>query len=206
MELDANVPLFRARSHNSGNPWTEPKDLGPPPDEKASQNRMNPVGIPMFYVSEDPKTALDEIRARTGGFSVGIFRLTRPALVLDLTAIPPTPSLFARIPDTTEFNPRQNLMFLHEGQHRISEPISDEDRIHIDYVPTQIVTEYIRCLPPLAGRPVEGIKYPSSVAPGCWSAVLFANQRNVVGIEEGRFRDDQSNRWIRLASSCTYRL
>ena len=97
-------------------------------------------------------------------------------------------------------------MFLHEVKHRISEPICDDDRIHIDYVPTQIVTEYIRCLPPLAARLVEGIKYPSSVAPGCWSAVLFANQRNVVGIEEGRFRDDQSNKWIRLASSCTYRL
>ena len=206
VEIDPNVPLFRAQQHCPGNPLTKPEDLGPPPEEKASQNRMSPAGISMFYVSEDPDTALAEIRARTGEFSVGCFRLTRPALVLDLSAIPPIPSLFARIPETTAFNPRRILMFLHEVQRRISEPICNDDRVHIDYVPTQVVTEYIRCLPPLAGRLVEGIKYPSSVAPGCWSAALFANQRNVVGIKEGRFRGDQSNRWIRLASSSTYQL
>ena len=94
VELDHNVPLFRARCHCTGNPWTEPKDLGPPPEENASQNRMSPAGISMFYVSEDPNTALAEIRARTGGFSVGCFRLTRPALVLDLSTMPPIPSTY----------------------------------------------------------------------------------------------------------------
>ena len=55
-------------------------------------------------------------------------------------------------------------------------------------------------MPEINGKAVEGIKYPSSVASGAWSAVLFATQRNVLGIEcRDRF-EELSDRWVQLIS------
>ena len=206
IELDPAVPLYRARRHCAGSPWTEPEDLGPPPHEKAKQSRMSPAGVPMLYLSDEPETALAEIRAHPTDVSVGRFQLTRSALVLDLSSLPPIPSLFAYSPDEIEINAREILMFLHAVRDTISKRICQDDSVHIEYVPTQIVTEYLRRLPPIDGQAVEGIKYPSSVVQGHWSVVLFANRRNVLGIKnEGRF-EERSERWIRLLSMSSYEI
>ena len=199
-ELNPEVPFFRARKHCPGHPWTEPKDLGPPPHGKAKQSRMSPAGVSMLYVSDEPETALAEIRAHPEDASVGRFQLNRPAFVLDLSNLPPIPSLFDCSQDETEDDARQMLMFLNIVRDTISDPICQDDRTHIEYVPTRIVTEYIRCMPEINGKAVEGIKYPSSVASGHWSAVLFATQRNVLGIEcRDRF-EEMSERWVQLIS------
>ena len=199
-ELNPEVPLFRGRKHCPGSPWTEPKDLGPPPHDKAKQSRMSPAGVSMLYVSDEPDTAIAEIRAHPEAVSVGRFQLARPALVLDLSSLPPIPSLFVCSQDEMGNDAREILMFLHIVRDTISDPICQDDRTHIEYVPTQIVTEYIRCIPEINGKTVEGIKYPSSVASGHWSAVLFANQRNVLGIECGDRFEALSERWVQLIS------
>ena len=206
VELTSDVLLFRARPNKSGIPWAEPRDLGPPPDKNAKQSRMSPAGISMLYVSDDPLTALAEIRAKSGEFSVGCFRLNRPALILDLSIIPPVPSLFSEISDTMEFNPRDILIFLHSVQNEISRPIPQDNLVHLEYVPTQILTEYIKCFATIYGQPIEGIKYPSSITPGNWSAALFATQRNIEGIESKGIFEDQSDRWIQLESVKTFNL
>ena len=204
IELTPEVPLFRARPHALGYPWTEPQDLGPPPPEKAKQSRMSPAGIAMLYVSDEPQTALAETRADCEGVSVGDFRVTRPALILDLTSIPSIPSLFAYTSDTIEFDSRKVLAFLHSVREDISRPIPQDDLIHLEYVPTQIITEYLKYFSSIERRAIEGIKYPSSVSPGHWSAVLFATQQNVVGIQSESMFEDPSERWIQLESISNY--
>lgn len=97
IELTPEVPLFRARPHAPAPPWTEPKDLGPPPPEEAKQSRMSPAGITMLYVSDEPQTALAEIRANCEEISVGCFRVTRPALILGLKLLKPPVGIRVRL-------------------------------------------------------------------------------------------------------------
>ena len=206
VELTPEVPLFRARTHCTGSSCTDPQNLGPPPPEKAKQNRMSPAGIAMLYVSDEPQTALAEIDADCEEVSVGCFRVTRPALILDLTNIPPIPSLFAYTSDTIESDSREVLAFLHSVKEEISRRVSQDGLVHLKYVPTQIITEYLKCLPPIDGRVIEGIKYPSSVSQGHWSAVLFATQQNVVGVPSNSIFEDSSERWIQLEYASTWKI
>ena len=144
-DLPAGSRLVRARFEGNGPPLGTPQDLGPPPAEKANQpNRMSPAGIPMFYACDDEETALKETSSGPGQFAVGSFETIRPVIVLDLTRIPPVPSLFERISDSVEVNPRRALTFLHHIAKEMSRPIERDDRVHISYVPTQVVTEFIR--------------------------------------------------------------
>jgi hypothetical protein len=202
VELTPEIPLYRARSQER-TPLTEARDLGPPPPNKARQNRMSPAGISMLYVSDSPETALREIQATSGEYAVATFNVTKPVLILDLNGIPAIPSLFAEIPDSLEYEPRPILTFLHRVRREISRPVPRNDRVHIEYVPTQIVTEFIRFRPLHGGRSVYGIRYPCAVAKGS-SLVLFATQRNVVGIPDESLFADSSEKWIEMQSVTTH--
>jgi hypothetical protein len=116
--------------------------LGPPPLEAAVQtNRMSPPGIVMTYVADDAETALAETANKPGRFALGEFVTERDALILDLTRLPHAPSIFAELPDSREYDPRVPLNFLHHVSRVISKPIARDDRAHVEYVPTQVVTE-----------------------------------------------------------------
>jgi hypothetical protein len=58
----------------------------------------------------------------------GEFVIERDALFLDLAELPETPSIFYEVPDAMEYDPRQNLIFLHEIADEISRPIARDDR------------------------------------------------------------------------------
>jgi len=103
---------------------------------------MSPAGIVMMYVSEDAGTALAETVDQEGTYVVGEFVTERGALILDLAELPETPSIFYEVPDSMEYDPRQNLIFLHHIAREISRPIARDDRVHVEYVPTQVVTEF----------------------------------------------------------------
>ena len=64
--------------------------------------------------------------------------------VLDLTAIPPVPSLFRDYSETLEFQPRRVIKFLRHVARQISKPVDADEKIHVHYVPTQVITEYVR--------------------------------------------------------------
>ena len=179
-ELPAGSQLIRARCEDNGPPLKAPQDLGPPPAEKATQaNRMSPVGIPMFYACEDEETALKESSSGSRRFAVGKFKTLRPITILDLVDIPPIPSLFESVSDGVEVLPRRVLTFLHHVAEEMSRPIERDGRVHISYVPTQVVTEFIRDQVLWDDTPIDGVRYESSVHPGHASYVLFANQANV---------------------------
>ena len=199
-QLPTGTQLFRARWEGI-NPLLEtPEELGPPPVEKSTQsNRMSPAGIPMFYACSEEDTALLETKSCPGYYAVGQFKTLRPATLLDLTTIPSVPSLFDSIPDSSEVPPRSILKFLHHIARQVSRPIERGDRVHVDYVPTQVVTEFVRAQLTWENSRVDGIKYPSSVHPGHVSYVLFADQRNIVlSTPASRFSDD---RWLKLTKT-----
>jgi hypothetical protein len=174
-------------------------DLGPPPPERATQNRMSPAGISMMYASEDPETALRETADDAGRFTVASFLTEREALIVDFARLPEIPSIFVKTSDSLEYDPRRLLIFLHALARDISRPIERDNRVHIEYVPTQVVTEYLRTKSTIAGQKIEGVRYSSSRHQGGSSLVLFANPSNVMrasGDPDEQF--GVGDRWLRL--------
>ena len=190
------LSLFRARYEAGRSKFVTTQTLGPPPEKRATQaNRMSPPGIVMFYACENEETAVLETASSFGRFAIAHFATLRPALILDLTAIPPVPSLFQVVPDSLEYWPRRVLKFLHHVAREMSQRIDRDDRVHIEYVPTQVVTEFVRSQPTIDRKRVDGIRYPSSVHPCHASFVLFATQDNVLPAENVQPHED---RWLEL--------
>jgi hypothetical protein len=141
--------------------------LGSPPPTKASANRMSPAGISMFYGSDDIPTVVAEIGSHTTKrFAVvGAFETTRPLWVVNLASLPTVPSVF----DPQGREHYYELLFLHEFARDLSEPVVLDGREHIEYVPTQVVTEYMRWLPDVA---IDGLLFTSAQNSGT-SCVIF---------------------------------
>jgi hypothetical protein len=202
--LPNNTTLYRARHQPNGEHYDTASALGPPPLERAIQtNRMSPPGIVMTYASEDRDTALAETASEPGDFAVGRFETMREAIILDLTRVPAVPTIFEEIPDSLEYDPRPRLAFLREVARDISRPIARDDRIHVEYVPTQVVTEYLRTVTAIDGRTIEGIRYKSSRRDAKNSLVLFADQRNLVLPESERpsLYNLSTDRWLKMKDS-----
>ena len=191
--------IIRARWEEGGERHETPGELGPLPEDKATQaNRMSPAGIPMFYGCDDEDTALREAASGSGFFAVGEFETMRPAVLLDLTDIPKVPGLFEHVPDFQAIDPRRTLRFLDHVAGEMSRRIERDDRVHIEYVPTQVVTEFIRAKVIWGESKVDGIRYASSVKKGHTSYVFFADQSNVVGTPAFGVAYDG---WLRLVGT-----
>ena len=202
--LCSGKQLFRARLQEGDVKHARAQDLGPPPKERATKsNRMSPPGIPMFYSCDVPETALRETAYEAGGFAVGLFTTCRPALILDLTKVPPTPSLFQPYSDSIEFRPREVLSFLNHVANEISRPIERDDRVHFNYTPTQVVTEFVRGKLIRDDTSIDGIKFNSAVHPKHASYVIFGSQENI-RLEPDGSRPWDTDRWLELTSVCEY--
>jgi hypothetical protein len=195
--IPAGQTYFRARYQQPGETLRLPSEMGPPTPEIAKQNRMSPAGIVMTYVSEDPATALGEVADEQGTYAIGQFRALRDITILDLAQLPPIPSLFAEISDTLPYDPHKALRFLHRLADDISRPIARDDRVHIEYVPTQVVTEFLRTTKLPEGAKLDGIRYRSSRRDGGISLVLFADRRNVKGASDD-YPWPKPNPWLEL--------
>ena len=202
--LPANHLLYRARFQNPGQKLETAAELGPPPRDKATMaNRMSPPGIVMFYVSDEAKTALREVAkdptCDAGRYAIGKFRTLREARILDLTSIPSLPSIFERVPDSLEYDPRPPLIFLNYFVAELSKPIARDSSVYVEYIPSQVVTEYFRTVFVHEGVPLAGICYPSARHPGGRSLVLFASQDNLVGVDDAAALPFlERDRWIEI--------
>ena len=202
--LPSETQLFRARFQSQGEKHTSAQDLGPPPKELSTKsNRMSPPGIPMFYACDIPETALRETAYEGGAFAVGRFVTCRPALILDLTKVPPTPSLFQTYSDNLDFRPREILGFLNHLADEISRPIERDEKVHFNYTPTQVVTEFVRGKLVRDDTSIDGIKFNSAVHPKHASYVIFGSQENLLPVPDGS-RPWNSDRWLKLSSICEY--
>lgn len=203
--LPPGTRVFRARYKDSGFELANARELGPPPEEKATQsNRMSPPGIVMFYASDDPETGVRETCTGPGTFVVGEFEIQREIKILDLASLPPVPSIFQELPDALEYDSRPPLIFLRHFAADISKPIARDDRIHVEYVPTQVITEYFRTRFIHAGTPIRGIRYPSSRRQGHGSIVLFATQEDLLleGDDPTPYRTREP--WLNLMDTRRY--
>lgn len=94
----------------------------------------------------------------------------RPLEVLDLSELPPVPSIFAASREQ-----RGAHQFLWEFVKSITAPVVHDGREHIEYVPTQILTEYFRERVKRGRAALDGIVYPSARRPGGRCVVVFAS-------------------------------
>lgn len=195
--LPTGKVLWRVRVHDTECMLAQDHELSPPPLEKQLQsNRMSPAGIVMFYGAEDFETACVETVSpeRDGGRSVtgAAFRAVRQMRILDLSELPFVPSFF----DATKAELRHVLSFLHDFAHDLAQPISSEDVEHIEYVPTQAFTEYVRFEMRTAdNQPFDGIRYSSSInRKPCYA--LFCEQDNCIQKPRGY----RVERWLEFVA------
>lgn len=153
--------------------WNNASELGPPPRDLAANSRMSPAGVTMFYGAADEATAVAEIGAHSSKrYAVlGEFETTRDLTLLDLTDLPAPASLYSEEGRTPA---RYDLVFLHQFAADLAKPIALDGREHIEYVPTQVITEYLRYV---STNKVDGILYRSAQNNGV-CCVLFCGASN----------------------------
>ncbi len=175
--LPAETEVYRSRFRQHGQMWEpDANQLGPPPKEIASAGRMNPAGIPYFYTATDLATARHEIGVtdrNDGTVFTAIFKLQESVHVIDLTLLPPVPSIF----DLANKGALERALFVREFVETISRPVVKDGREHIDYVPSQVVCEYLAQIFKLEdGSKLGGLVYPSAVHPDGKNLVVFPRE------------------------------
>jgi len=182
-EMVSELDLFKSinigteyyRVRISDTKFEEVYDLAPPHRDKALiSNRMSATGIPIFYGSTDCDTALAEVynKEKTNNkfASIGRFKTIKDLTVLDLSNLPPIPSMFDK--DQSIF--RHTLIFLHRFVADVMKPIKKDEKFHVDYVPTQVFAETIHFLIPFNSKfRLDGILYPSSRSTTGVNVALF---------------------------------
>lgn len=175
-KLPVGTLIWRARCHRSDLMLADAKDFTSPPIESARQpNRMSPAGVSMFYGAAEIETAVTEVQEHGKAVSAAQFTNCRPLDILDLTTFPELPSYFAPDGPMT----RHAIRFLNDFATELAKPITQEGSLHIEYVPTQVFTEFVRHLMKgPRGTSIDGMKYRSSKKPGGNCYVIFADSKN----------------------------
>ena len=158
--------FYRARLSSRGEIYQDAAELGTVPADRATAaNRMSAAGTAMFYGADDEHTAVVEVYERsrdeeqTAKASVGAFKPSRSLRVIDLSGQISLPSLF----EPTARHLREKVRLLEDFAEAIAQPIQKDRFEHIDYAPTQIVTDYFRrVFSTEDALSIDGIMYLSS--------------------------------------------
>lgn len=172
--LDKGTEFYRCRARKPRERFKAPREMGPPPKQFASQNRMSPAGIPMLYAAKSKNTAKSETLEPGQCWAMAKFQLLKDMLVLDLTNVPYM-SLF----DDQTAHLHEWWLFLMRFLRDFSASIKDRDSVHISYIPTQVITEYFRVVARWEGQPIEGIIYRSAKDDRGTCYVLFMDETSV---------------------------
>jgi hypothetical protein len=125
--------------------------------------------------------------------TVAKFATARDAWVVDLTALPPVPSLF----DRERRHLRQPIIFLRSFIEDLAKPVKKDGREHIEYVPTQVVTEYLRhVFRTETGHRVKGVIFSSARKKGSKCCVLFVKNKGCCEATPGWETDKK--KWLGL--------
>jgi hypothetical protein len=176
-DVGTGTRIFRVRAHKPGKGYTTPIDLGPPPPEFATTaGRMNAPGIVVMYAAYSRNTALAEVTGEDTELSVAEFEFKESVRVVDLTNIPPAPSIF-------DEGPREALQFLRHFADDVSQPFTPDAKAHVEYTPTQVVAEYLRHrLRDGDGSIIRGVIYRSSKDDEGINIALFVNSEEIEGV------------------------
>lgn len=186
-ELKQNSMIYRCRQHKSTEKVDSFEKLTSPPDKYAIQpNRMCPAGISMFYGAMDKRTAelevvkKDEIKNQDC-VTMGGFKVIKPLQIVDFTVVKELPSIF----DSKERKNYYLILFFLTFSKEIAKEIIHDGRQHIEYIPTQILTEYFRYVfEELSHIHIDGIKYYSAKSPNEKCLVLFLDNKESKGYLE----------------------
>ncbi|EIO3708052.1 TPA: RES family NAD+ phosphorylase [Vibrio parahaemolyticus] len=183
--IPAETEFYRVRVNQQDEEFTDFSDIGVPPEGKASAGRMNPAGISYFYVAYDQETAEKEVITDATEWSIAKFKLLKDIKVIDFVDLPKTPSVF----EPEKYDARQNLSFLRAFVKELTLPVSKDGREHVEYVPTQIISEYFRFrFKTKDDQPILGLRYRSVKNPeGINIAVFDSNNESL-------------NKWFELLS------
>ncbi len=118
------------------------QELGPPPADRAIAGRMNAAGIPFFYGALSEDTAIAEARPFVGSrVIVARFHVIRPVRLLNL---PMLGSLSAGRIFRPDYEERvAHIQFLQSFHTMITHPVLPSDEL-LEYIPTQVVAEFIK--------------------------------------------------------------
>ncbi len=176
--LEVGTKVYRARVRARDALWLpSPDQMGPPPKEQASAGRMNPAGIPYLYTAFDKTTAKCEAPAKKSAEDtvyVAVFEINRPLLIMNFTTLPSVISIF----DVENKRTREQALIVRDFVQAISIPTKKDGREHIDYLPSQVVCEYLAQIFAVeAGKTLDGLIYPSSTHYGGKNLVVFPEDR-----------------------------
>lgn len=176
--------FFRARTFHSSKPFPQQfNEITIPPKKILIKqaNRMSAAGVPLFYCSDTVETCKNE--AKTSNLygtqhdmiAFASFSTKRPLRLLDISKLPYVPSIFGSM----ERNERENLIFIRMFRDDIMKPVKRDGREHVEYIPSQIFTEYIRYYVKSGIHSVDGICYPSTQNKKGLNYALFLNSSQI---------------------------
>jgi hypothetical protein len=165
--LPGGIRFHRARIGSER--YSTLTELGAPPYKTATHaNRMSPAGVSMLYGAFDGGTAKCEVGPLNNDqfVSLALIATTRDTRVIDFCKLPEPPSFF-------ELGQRERRFlcnFLHDFVKDLRAPVEKDGREHIDYVPTQVLTEFLK-----SSMPIDGMIFPSAKREGGQCIVLWGN-------------------------------
>ncbi|MBQ6305026.1 MAG: RES domain-containing protein [Bacteroidales bacterium] len=169
--IPAGTQLFRCRPANNGESVTKFEHITAPPMSAAKTNRLSPVGISIFYGSFDNDTPYKETKnyetQQRDCYYLGSFHTNCDLSVVDLTTLEC---------DFWMDGLWQETLFLKRFHKEITKAIMPEDE-EVEYVPSQIFTEYLRYLcKNKEGAAYDGIIYSSSLTSQRNVALFYDNK------------------------------
>ncbi|KAF5077220.1 RES domain protein [anaerobic digester metagenome] len=177
--IPAGTQVTRIRILSESNRQMHACDLGTnTPERTKSTSRMSPAGIPLFYGADTLTTAVKEVAQSTKGGHcyAGIFETSRSSLMIDFTKQIKVPSIY----DQKNSHKRASKRFLERFSSEMALPVNKDGDENIDYVPTQIVSEFIRLMLKHNKKNIDGIIYNSSQHQGGICYALFVDYRHCV--------------------------
>jgi Uncharacterized conserved protein len=117
------------------------KDRMLPKADKVKNGRVNPVGIPVLYLSDDYSTAIAETRPwLQETISLATFITLRDLRVLDLSNIERSTKFYLNEPKEKEII---NKKIWSDVSNAFSRPVTVDDQ-EVAYTPTQVIGEYFK--------------------------------------------------------------
>lgn len=160
--LPKNKKFYRARKNESNFEFESlviNKELSPAPPKYAQTNRMSPAGISYLYVSDSPTTANAECRYKNEDVLIAEYIAKNDLQIIDFSqqVYIENVSIFS---DEYDHDAHWLNNFLKLFADEISKPVGTSKNKDYEYVATQFIAEYIRCLG------YDGIAFKSSIADG----------------------------------------
>ena len=167
--------------------------ISPPIENAIYPNRFSPSGISMLYSAFDKETAILETVSRENKknkyITIAELELQEDKYIIDFCKLPIVPSIFGKIKNY------YLIYFIHDLVRDFTKDIAKDGKEHIEYVPTQVVTEFFRfSFNRNRKNKIDGIIYPSSknkknrTSVFFWDNVESENLLNLISLKREKIK------------------